>query len=85
VPPPILPSSFFFFSSQGAEKKNGDGFAKLDMAGPWANVRIPVVMMLRDDADTLLSLFELKKRKEITAVAFIHTAAAVMSLLRRAY
>jgi len=43
---------------QGADKKNGDGFAKLDTPGPWSLVRIPVVMMLRDDADTLLSLFE---------------------------
>eukprot|EP00613_Pedinella_sp_CCMP2098_P017108 CAMPEP_0171760464 /NCGR_PEP_ID=MMETSP0991-20121206/47483_1 /TAXON_ID=483369 /ORGANISM="non described non described, Strain CCMP2098" /LENGTH=923 /DNA_ID=CAMNT_0012363555 /DNA_START=121 /DNA_END=2893 /DNA_ORIENTATION=+ len=51
-------SQFDQHCSPGADKKNGDGFAKLDTPGPWSLVRIPVVMMLRDDADTLLSLFE---------------------------
>mmetsp|Transcript_30537 Transcript_30537/g.39357 ORF Transcript_30537/g.39357 Transcript_30537/m.39357 type:complete len:106 (-) Transcript_30537:157-474(-) len=44
--------------SAGAEKRNGDGFGKLDMPRLWERVRIPVVMLLRNDVDTLLALFE---------------------------
>jgi len=45
------------FCSPGSDKLHGEGFAKLDRPEPWKNVRIPVVLMRRDDADTLLELF----------------------------
>lgn len=44
--------------SAGAEKKNGEGFGRLDVPAPWGKLRIPVAMILKDDADKILSLFE---------------------------
>ena len=43
--------------SPGADKSRGEGFGRLDMARPWGRIKIPIVMMLRDDADILLSQF----------------------------
>ena len=44
--------------TQLADKSRGEGFARLDLARPWERIKIPVVMMLRDDADKLLEAFE---------------------------
>jgi hypothetical protein len=51
-------ASFTQLCSPGADKYNGDGFGKLDNPMPWQRVKIPVVMLLRDNVDILLGLFE---------------------------
>ena len=48
----------------GADKYQGDGFARLDLAKPWEQIRIPVVLMLKEDAESLLALFEHATGKE---------------------
>lgn len=51
-------AAFDQLCSPGAEKKNGDGFAKYDLREPWSKVRIPVALLLYEDAETLLGLFD---------------------------
>ena len=51
-------TAFDQFCSPGADKSRGEGFARLDLARPWERIKIPVVMMLRDDADKLLEAFK---------------------------
>ena len=50
-------TAFDQFCSPGADKSHGDGFAKLDLPHPWWKVKIPVVIMLQSDTDTVLELF----------------------------
>ena len=43
----------------GSDKKDGDGFAKLDNPRPWAPIHIPVVLILAPDAAIILQQFNL--------------------------
>ena len=47
--------TIFTATSAGSDKMRGMGFAIQDMPQPWSTVRLPVILVLQEDFDTLMT------------------------------